>query len=65
MKRLLSTREAAPLVGVAAKTLCNWRVTGAGPAHIRAGRRVSYDIADIEAWKNKCRVRSTSQPVAA
>lgn len=65
MQRLLSTREAAPLIGVAPKTLCNWRVLGEGPLHIRAGTKVNYDIADIEAWKAKRRVASTSQPIAA
>lgn len=65
MHRLLSTEEAAPLVGVKAKTLCNWRVAGLGPAHIRAGRRIAYDVTDIEAWKAGRRVRSTSQAVVA
>lgn len=65
MHKLLSTEEAAPLVGVAPKTLCNWRVAGRGPKHIRAGNRVGYDVTDIEAWKAERRVASTSQPVAA
>ncbi len=62
---LLNTRDAAPLVGVAPKTLENWRVLGLGPKHIRAGRRVVYDIRDIEAWKAAHRVGSTSETVAA
>ncbi len=65
MQRLLSTEEAAPLIGVRPKTLCNWRVAGIGPQHIRAGRHIGYDVADIEAWKAGRRVRSTSQPVMA
>lgn len=65
MQKLLNTVEAAPLIGVAPKTLCNWRVAGFGPAHIRAGGRIAYDIADIEAWKRARRVGSTSQPIAA
>lgn len=65
MHKLLTTQEAAPLVGVAPKTLCNWRVAGFGPAHIRAGGRIGYDVADIEAWKSTRRVASTSQPIAA
>lgn len=65
MQKLLSSTEAAPLVGVAPKTLANWRIIGLGPKHIRAGRRVVYDVADIEAWKAGRRVGSTSEPVAA
>lgn len=65
MQKLLTTEEAAPLVGVKAKTLMNWRVAGLGPKHIRAGSRVAYDVADIEAWKATRRVASTSQPIAA
>ncbi|MGE7207044.1 helix-turn-helix domain-containing protein [Sphingomonas sp. NPDC019816] len=65
MQKLLSTSEAAPLIGVAPKTLMNWRVLGVGPHHIRAGRKVAYDVNDIEAWKAARRVRSTSQLVAA
>lgn len=65
MQKLLTTKEAAPLVGVRPKTLENWRVLGRGPVHIRAGTRVAYDVADIEAWKASHRVTSTSQSVAA
>ena len=65
MHKLLSTEEAAPLCGVAPKTLCNWRVLGLGPKHIRAGARIAYDIADIETWKAARRVASTSQKIAA
>jgi len=65
MQKLLSTEEAAPLVGVRPKTLCNWRVAGRGPAHIRAGSKVAYDVIDIEAWKAERRVTSTSQPTGA
>ncbi|MBW6528727.1 helix-turn-helix domain-containing protein [Sphingomonas sp. RHCKR7] len=65
MQKLLSTTEAAPLIGVKPKTLMNWRVLGLGPRHIRAGGRISYDLSDIEAWKSARRVTSTSQPIAA
>lgn len=59
---MLSTAEAAPLVGVAPKTLENWRTTGNfGPPFIKAGRRVVYDPADIDAWKEANRFSSTSE----
>jgi predicted DNA-binding transcriptional regulator AlpA len=58
---LLTTRQAAPLVGVTPGTLENWRVAGRGPKHIRAGRNVRYDPRDIESWKDAHRVSSTSE----
>ncbi|GAM01978.1 helix-turn-helix transcriptional regulator [Sphingomonas parapaucimobilis] len=64
MEKLLSPAEAAPRVGVAAKTLANWRVLGRGPKFIRAGVKIAYDPADIEAWKASNRFGSTSEQVA-
>lgn len=63
MSKLLSTPEAAPLVGVAPKTLENWRVAGLGPKHLRVGRLVRYDLVDIERWKAGRRVGSTSEQI--
>ena len=65
MQKLLTTVEAAPLIGVAPKTAENWRSLGFGPNFVRAGRRIVYDPVDIETWKASRRVASTSQPVAA
>lgn len=64
MEKLLTAAEAAPRVGVAAKTLANWRVLGCGPKFIRAGARIAYDPADIEAWKAGRRFNSTSEQAA-
>ena len=58
---LLRTDVAAPLAGVATKTLENWRTLGLGPKFIKAGRRVLYDPADLVAWREQHRVESTSQ----
>lgn len=64
MRNLLSTKEAAPFIGVAESTLENWRVQGIGPKFIKTpGKRgkVLYDPADIEAWKGANRYQSTSE----
>ncbi len=58
---LLPTRDAAPMAGVAPKTLENWRSDGKGPKFIRAGRKVLYDPNDITAWKDANRHSSTSE----
>jgi predicted DNA-binding transcriptional regulator AlpA len=65
MPRMLSTEDAAPLVGVSPGTLQNWRVSGTGPKFIKAGRSVVYDPADIESWKAARRFSSTSERAAA
>ncbi|MEM6474658.1 MAG: helix-turn-helix domain-containing protein [Pseudomonadota bacterium] len=68
LEPLLTTAEAAPVIGVSAGTLENWRVNGYGPRFIKSGRRVVYDPTDIEAWKNENRFQSTSeanQPVTS
>lgn len=64
MENLLTTKKAAPRVGVSPGTLANWRIQGVGPKFIRAGARIVYDPADIEAWKATRRVSSTSERVA-
>lgn len=64
LPKLLNSREAAPCVGVAEKTLNNWRVLGLGPKFIRAGGRIVYDPSDIEEWKSAQRRSSTSELAA-
>lgn len=55
--RLLSEREASAHLGpVSVRTLQDWRVRGIGPAYTKLGRRVAYDIADLEAFKAAGRV---------
>jgi hypothetical protein len=41
--------------------LAKWRLTGEGPPYIKLGRRVLYDLADVEAWIAAHRRRSTSE----
>jgi hypothetical protein len=42
------------------------RMTGMNaPRHIKIGRRVIYDIDDLDAWLAAHRRMSTSEPVAA
>lgn len=65
MHDLLNTKDAAPRAGVSPGTLENWRTQGVGPKFIKAGKRVLYDPADIEAWKEANRFQSTSEAEAA
>lgn len=50
MTRRVSSRRAAQLLGVATKTLANWRMRGEGPkGWVRIGKTlVVYAVAEIE-----------------
>jgi excisionase family DNA binding protein len=51
MGRLLSTAEAAALLGLSRRTLEKWRYERRGPAYRALGsRRVRYDEDDLRAW---------------
>ena len=47
---LLSTKQTADLLGVSHRTLEGMRLTGNGPAFIKVGRLVRYEMASIQAW---------------
>ncbi len=52
---LLDCNPAADYLGLSPITLADWRVQGRGPKYVKLGRRVKYDIADLDAYiaKNK------------
>jgi hypothetical protein len=39
------------LNGIPEQTLANWRWCGRGPAFVKVGKHVRYELADVEAWK--------------
>jgi predicted DNA-binding transcriptional regulator AlpA len=65
MKKLLTTREAAELLGHGVQTLCNWRVQGCGPRFVKFGHRVGYREEDIDAFVARNIRTSTSETEAA
>ena len=44
----LTRREAAKFIGVAARTLANWKSRGFGPQQIKVGGRVFYSLSDLQ-----------------
>jgi excisionase family DNA binding protein len=58
---LLTQREAAGYLRLSERTLERLRVTGTGPVYVKAGRRVLYREADLEAWIASRLMHSTSQ----
>jgi len=51
---VLTTAEAAKLLRVRESTLRTWTQQGRVP-HIRLGRLIRYDRADLEAWIATCK----------
>jgi hypothetical protein len=58
---LLTQRETALATRLSERTLERARVTGSGPRFVKAGRRVLYDLADLEAWITARKRSSTSE----
>jgi DNA-binding transcriptional MerR regulator len=50
MPTRLSTREASTYLSLSESTLRYYRHIGIGPASYVLGRRVFYDLADLDAW---------------
>lgn len=63
MREYLTEQEAADRAKVAPRYLKKLRCVGGGPVFIKVGggRRVVYDSADVEAWLDAQKVRSTSE----
>jgi predicted site-specific integrase-resolvase len=46
----VKTKEAADFLQISHKTMEKWRVVGGGPRYFKAGGRVLYNKAELEAW---------------
>ena len=54
------TKAIARLLGVSARTLEKYRLTGEGPPYFKFGRRVLYLEEDVIEWAQSKRCKSTS-----
>jgi predicted DNA-binding transcriptional regulator AlpA len=59
-RAVLKTPEAADYCGSSASTLEKLRIYGGGPMFAKLGRRIVYKVADLDAWLDQNRRRSTS-----
>lgn len=50
MKVTLTTKDAAPYLGVSEDFLKHARITGKGPAFVKIGRKVLYRQVDLDAY---------------
>ena len=56
----LTAREAACYLRLSLSTLAKYRVSGGGPAYVKAGRKILYRRADLDAWMTAHSRASTS-----
>ncbi len=59
--RLLTEAEGAMHLRVSRSFLAKKRCTGGGPRFCKIGRRVLYDVADLDAYAEQAKRRSTSE----
>ncbi|MBO6763456.1 AlpA family transcriptional regulator [Maricaulis sp.] len=58
--RYLDADKAAAYLGVSQGYLNKLRTTGGGPVFVKVGRRVVYDVADLDQWFADRKRASTS-----
>ena len=59
--RRLRTKEAAAYCGSTKSSFEKYRLTGEGPAYLKLGRAVVYDVKDLDEWLASKRRFSTSE----
>jgi predicted DNA-binding transcriptional regulator AlpA len=59
--RKISIREAAAYLGISKSFLDKTRLNGTGPVYLKIGRRVAYDLGDLEIWVTRQKRRHTSE----
>jgi predicted site-specific integrase-resolvase len=58
---VMSEAVAAETLGLSARTLQRWRVTGEGPTYRKLGKRVVYTPEDLAEYLDRQRRTSTSR----
>jgi len=56
-ERLLPPEVVAKILGVAVKTLANWRAAGTGPPYVRVEHSIRYRESDVARWIAEKRIR--------
>jgi hypothetical protein len=61
MRRLTNVKVAADYAKLSVSFLNKARCTGDGPPFIKLGKRVIYDLDDLDRWIDQGRRKSTGQ----
>jgi excisionase family DNA binding protein len=46
----MTTAELADMMRTTTNTVHYWRASGTGPRALKVGKRVLYDVADVDEW---------------
>lgn len=57
--------QAADYLGIAVKTLDNWRSSGRGPRYLKMGARVVYPVTELDTFRERCLRGPSPEPRAA
>lgn len=60
-KIVLTPEQVEELYHIPKQTLANWRSKKVGPSYSKAGRRILYRPADLEAFLDRCRQHTTGR----
>lgn len=61
--RRVTEREAADYLGaISVRTLQDWRMRGTGPRYSKLGKRVCYDLSDLDEFVRAGRVEPKGLP---
>ncbi len=60
----LTTKEAAKLYNLTPHTLERWRSQSRGPKYAKLGKRILYDVSDLEAFFTAHYVDTADSPAA-
>lgn len=58
---VMTTKEAAKLLGMSHRTLEDWRLTGTGPRFILFGRTVRYRMSDLKLFMDRPAYGNTAE----
>ena len=58
---LLDARQAAEFLCLSYSTLAKWRTYGTGPAFVKLGGKVAYDLNDLRRFLEERRFYSTTR----
>ncbi len=61
-KRLLTTNEVAELTRNVPSTVRYWRHIGIGPRGFKVGRKVLYEVSEVERWLQECQAVERLEP---
>ena len=56
-RRFLGERRVAEMLGCSLRTLQRWRTKGKGPASTKIGRKVFYELNDLQEWIDRGKIR--------